>query len=269
MPFDRLRHRGPRVPEGDSVFQTARRLDAALAGQIVTRFELRVPRTALVDLTGETVHGVASRGKHLLHRIGSWTLHSHLKMEGRWDVYRPGERWRRPAHTARAVIATDRAEAVGFDLAEIDVVPTGEEASLVGYLGPDPLADDWDAAEAARRLGADPRPVHVALQDQRSVAGFGNEYVNEILFVRGILPATPANETDAAAIIDLGARMIRANRDRRDRTFTGDARPGRTTWVYRRANRPCRRCGTLIREGAMGADAAKERIVFWCPRCQI
>ena len=102
----------------------------------------------------------------------------------------------------------------------------------------------------------------------RNIAGFGNEYVNEILFVRGVLPTTPATETDAAAIVDLGARMINANRDRSGRTFTGDARPGRSTWVYRRENRPCRRCGTLIRGGTLGADPTRERIVFWCPTCQ-
>ncbi|MCC2033666.1 DNA-formamidopyrimidine glycosylase family protein [Microbacterium allomyrinae] len=261
------------MPEGDTVFRTAHRLDDVLAGATVTRFELRVPQAATVDLRGETVHGVLSRGKHLLHRIGENTLHSHLKMEGEWHAYRRGERWRKPAYTARAIIgatAPDGAEweTVGFDLADISVVLTRDEDRLVGHLGPDPLSDDWDPAEAARRLGADPRPVHVALQDQRSIAGFGNEYVNEILFVRGVLPTTPADETDAAAIVDLGARMIRANRDRSDRTFTGDARPGRTTWVYRRDGRPCRRCGTLIRRSSLGPDPSRERIIFWCPRCQ-
>lgn len=261
------------MPEGDTVHRTARRLDAVLAGATVTRFELRVPRAATVDLTGEIVHGVVARGKHLLHRIGEVTLHSHLKMEGEWHVYRLGERWRAPAFRARAVIAATALggaewETVGFDLAEITVVPTRDEETLVGHLGPDPLSGDWDPAEAARRLAADTRPVHVALQDQRNIAGFGNEYVNEILFVRGILPTTPANETDAAATVDLGARMIRANRDRVDRTFTGDARRGQTTWVYRREGRPCRRCGTLIRGGNLGADPTRERIVFWCPSCQ-
>ena len=261
------------MPEGDTVHRTARRLDAALAGATVTRFELRVPQAATVDLSGEIAHGVVARGKHLLHRIGDQTLHSHLKMEGEWHVYHRGERWRAPAFRARAVIgatAPDGAEweTVGFDLAEITVVPTRDEETLVGHLGPDPLSEDWDPAEAARRLAADTRPVHVALQDQRNIAGFGNEYVNEILFVRGILPTTPANETDAAAVVDLGARMIRANRDRAGRTFTGDARRGQTTWVYRREGRPCRRCGTLIRGGALGADPTRERIVFWCPSCQ-
>lgn len=261
------------MPEGDTVYRAARRLDEALAGATVTRFELRVPQVATVDLTGEVVRGVFSRGKHLLHRIGDQTLHTHLKMEGEWHVYRRGERWRNAAFKARAVIGATAPdgtewETVGFDLADIAVVPTSAEDSLVGYLGPDPLAADWDPGEAARRLGADRRAVHVALQDQRNVAGFGNEYANEILFVRGILPTTPANETDAAAIVDLGARMIRANRDRSGRTFTGDSRPGRSTWVYRREGRECRRCGTLIRGGELGADPTKERIVFWCPVCQ-
>jgi endonuclease VIII len=256
------------MPEGDTVYRTARRLNTALAGQEVTWFELRVPQVATVDLTGRTVHDVVARGKHLLHRIGEWTLHTHLKMEGEWHVYPRGGRWRQPGFKARAIVGTAEWDTVGFDLADIAVVPTREEDRLVGHLGPDPLGEAWDPVEAARRLGADDREVHVALLDQRNVAGFGNEYANEILFVRGILPTRPANETDAAAIVDLGARMIRANRDRSGRTFTGDHRPGRSTWVYRREGRPCRRCGTLIRGGTLGSDPTKERIVFWCPVCQ-
>lgn len=256
------------MPEGDTVHRAAGRLAAALAGDRVTRFELRVPQLATADLTGQIVHAVVPRGKHLLHRIGDRTLHSHLRMEGEWHVYAPGERWRAAGFRARAVIATARWQAVGFDLAGLALVPTSDEDRLVGHLGPDPLRDDWDPAEAARRLGADPRAMHVALLDQRSVAGFGNVYANEILFVCGILPTAPANRTDAAAVVDVGARMLRANRDRPRRTFTGDARPARATWVHGRAGRPCRRCGTLIRETALGADPTRERTVFWCPRCQ-
>jgi endonuclease VIII len=256
------------VPEGDTVYRTAKRLREALVGQEVTRFDIRVPRSAVADLRGEQVTSVIARGKHLLERIGGYSLHSHLKMEGRWDVYAPGGRWRRPAHSARAIVSTSRAETVGFDLAMVEVLPTSEEDRVVGHLGPDPLADDWDPLEAARLLGADTRPVHVALLDQRNVAGFGNEYANEILFVRGVAPTRPASEVDVAALLDVGTRMIRANLPRAERTFTGDSRPGRRTWVYRRDGKPCRRCGTPIRAGALGANETSERNVFWCPVCQ-
>ncbi|WP_407357785.1 Fpg/Nei family DNA glycosylase [Microbacterium sp. LTA6] len=256
------------MPEGDTVHRTARRLDEALAGADVTRFDLRVPRAATIDLRGQRVHGAEARGKHLLLRIGDSTVHSHLRMDGAWFVYRPGEKWRHPAYKVRAVVGTEQREAVGVDLAEIEVVPTREEDSLVGHLGPDPLAEDWDAREAVRRLGADARSIHVAILDQRNVAGFGNEYAAELLFLRGVLPTTPTPDVDVAALLDLGVRTIRANRDRPDRTFTGVNRPGQTTWVYGRAGRPCRRCGTLIQRGELGADPTRERITFWCPFCQ-
>ncbi len=256
------------MPEGDTVFRTARRLEEALVGAEVTRFDLRVPRFATVDLTGQPIVASVPRGKHLLLRIGDSTLHSHLRMDGAWLTYRQGERWRHPAFKVRAIVGTAVRDAVGIDLAEIEVVPTRDEEQLVGYLGPDPLGPDWDAEEAARRLHADDRSIHVALLDQRNVAGFGNEYAAELLFLRGVLPTTQAPEVDVTALLDLGVRTIRANRDRRHRTFTGVDRPGQGTWVYGRAGRPCRRCGTLIRRGEQGADPTRERITFWCPVCQ-
>lgn len=256
------------MPEGDTVYQAARRLHAALAGREVTRFEVRVPGSATADLTGQRVEAVVPRGKHLLARIGAHTLHSHLKMEGEWHVYRAGERWRQPAFRARAIVGVPGAEAVGFDLAMVEVLRTADEDRVVGHLGPDPLGPDWDPAEAARRLAADRRPVHVAILDQRNVAGFGNEYANELLFVRGILPTTPASDVDTVALVETGARMLRANRDRPVRTFTGDTRPGRSRWVYRREGRPCLRCGTAVCGGELGAEVTAQRIVFWCPRCQ-
>jgi len=256
------------MPEGDTVFRTALRLDEALAGRTTTRFDLRVPAFATADLTGDTVHGCAARGKHLLLRIGEMTLHSHLRMDGAWLLYRPGEKWRHPDFKVRAIVGTAVHEAVGVDIAEVELIPTSGEEELLAHLGPDPLADDWDPAEAARRLGADRRSIHVALLDQRNVAGFGNEYAAELLFLRGILPTTPALDVDVPALLDLGARTIRANRLRVNRTFTGVDRPGRSTWVYGRANRPCRRCGTRILRGTQGADPTRERITFWCPNCQ-
>lgn len=256
------------MPEGDTVFRTARRLDEALRGRVATRCDLRVPQAATVDLAGRDIHGVVPRGKHLLMRIGEFTVHSHLRMDGSWLLSRPGERWRVPAFRVRAVIGTATAEAIGVDVHDLAVVPSHDEPRLVAHLGPDPLSDDWDPTEAARRVSADERSIHVALLDQRNVAGFGNEYAAELLFLRGVLPETPAADVDVPALISLGARTIRANRDRVDRTFTGDARRGRTNWVYGRTGRPCLRCGTPIRTGRQGAAPTRERVTFWCPQCQ-
>ncbi|HWI30087.1 MAG TPA: DNA-formamidopyrimidine glycosylase family protein, partial [Microbacterium sp.] len=180
------------MPEGDTVFRTARHLQKVLAGQVVTRFDIRVPGSATADLRGETVREVVPRGKHLLHRIGDQTLHSHLKMEGEWHAYLAGAKWRKPGFRARAIVGTREWDTVGFDLAMVEVLPTKDEHRVIGHLGPDPLAEDWAPAEAARRLSSDIRASHVALLDQRNIAGFGNEYVNELLFVRGILPSRPA-----------------------------------------------------------------------------
>lgn len=256
------------MPEGDTAHRTARRLHEVLAGHVLTRFDLRVPSAATADLSGETVEGVRAVGKHLLHRIGAHTLHTHLKMEGEWHVQAPGDRWRRPAHQARAVLDTAEWSTVGFDLGIVELLPREREDDAIAHLGPDPLGPSWDAAEAARRLHADDRPAHVALLDQRNVAGFGNEYANELLFLRAADPRTPMPELDARALVDLGARAIRSNLSRPVRTFTGDTRRGRDHWVYGRTGLPCRRCGTLIRETSLGAEPGRERRVFWCPRCQ-
>jgi endonuclease VIII len=277
------------MPEGDTVHRAARRLHEVLANRIVTRCDIRVPAFATVDLSGERVHEVVAIGKHLLMRIGETTVHSHLKMEGSWHVYRPGSRWRRPAFEARMVLEVGPApaasldvplgapvsapdsgwQAVGFALGELDLVPTQHEQSIIGHLGPDPLGPDFDRDEAVRRLTSDPgRPIGLALLDQRAVAGLGNDYRNEVLFLRGILPETPTGHTDAAAVLDLAVRLIRANRDRDVRTTTGDTRRGRQLWVAHRENEPCRRCGTRIRMGMLGDDALTERQTFYCTTCQ-
>ncbi len=262
------------MPEGDTIHRAAARLHAALAGQTVLRSDVRVPRFATADLRGERVDEVVAIGKHLLMRIGDVTVHSHLKMEGVWHVMRLGERWRRPAFEARMVLETTATEgapwqAVGFALGELELVARDAEDDVVGYLGPDPLGPDFDRDEALRRLTADPeRPIGLALLDQRNVAGFGNDYRNELLFLRGVLPETPMGAVDAAAALDLGVRLIRANRDRDERTTTGNTRRGERLWVAHRDGQPCRRCGTRIRRGLLGDDALTERITWFCPSCQ-
>lgn len=257
------------MPEGDTVYRAAKRLDQALAGRVVTRSDLRVPAFATVDLAGDTIHSVGSRGKHLLMRIGDVVLHTHLKMEGEWRVLRPGQKWPRPAHRARAILETTDATAIGFDLGVVEVFPAAEEVDRMGYVGPDLLGPDWDPTEAERRLAADPQvPAVVALADQRNLAGLGNVLVNEVCFLRGIRPDRPIGEVDLAPTIDLARRVIFANRDRLERTTTGDTRPGRRLWVYGRAGEPCRRCGTRIVHGRFGRNDVELRETYWCPHCQ-
>ena len=257
------------MPEGDTVYAAARRLDEALAGHVVVRSDIRVPAFATVDFTGQVVHSVASRGKHVLMRIGDDVLHSHLKMEGEWRVSRAGERRRRPDFRARAIIETDDAVAVGSDLGVVEVFPASEEAERMAYLGPDLLGPDWDAAEAERRLASDPAAqVVVALAEQRNLAGLGNVYVNELCFLRGIRPDRPIGEVELEPLVALASRVIRANRDRFERTTTGDTRRGRRLWVYGRGGEPCRRCGTTIEHGRFGRNPLELRDTYWCPNCQ-
>jgi len=261
------------VPEGDTVWRAAHRMHRALAGRTLTDASLRVPQHATVDLSGQVVHEVVSRGKHLLHRIGDdTTLHTHLKMEGSWHLYRPASRWRRPGHQARVVLRTDAWVAVGFDLGSVDVVRRAEEQRLVGHLGPDLLGPDWDADEAVRRLGADPgREIADALLDQRNLAGIGNLYKSEVCFLTGVHPRRPVGDldpdTDLRRLVFRARSLLEANRDRTEQTTTGDTRRGQRTWVYLRGGQRCRRCGTEISADSHG-EPGRERQTFWCPRCQ-
>jgi endonuclease-8 len=254
-------------------------LHRALAGQVLTASDFRLPALATTDLRGALVREVVSRGKHLLIRFrlddrGEWTLRSHLRMDGTWRVFDPGERWRgRPAHTIRIVLSTASKVAVGFHLHEVALVPTGRERDLVGHLGPDLLAPDWTpelAAEATRRLGADPdREIASALLDQRNLAGIGNFYKCELLFLRGVSPWTPvADAGDLRAFVDLAHRLLYDNRERWAQVTTGDMRRGANAYVFERGRQPCRRCGTTIRQARQGAVDTEDRVTYWCPRCQ-
>jgi endonuclease-8 len=258
------------MPEGDTVWRTARHLHEALAGRPLTRTDFRVPAFATVDLSGEIVDEVVSHGKHLLIRTHKHSIHSHLKMEGAWHVYRLGSPWRRPGHSARAVLENAEWQTVGYSLGILEVLDRADEHEAIGYLGPDLLGPDWDLDEAVRRLGDDPgRPIFLALLDQRNVAGFGNEYVNELLFLMGLLPTRPVGEVrDLRRLVSKGQRMLDINKARVDRSFTGSARSGEDRWVYNRERARCRRCGTPLRSGKLGDRPTAERDVFWCPSCQ-
>ncbi|MFF3000270.1 Fpg/Nei family DNA glycosylase [Streptomyces sp. NPDC057950] len=259
------------MPEGDTVWQAARRLHIALAGKVLTRSDLRVPRFATADLTGRTVLDVTPRGKHLLTRIeGGLTLHSHLRMDGSWKVYAPGRRWSGgPAHQIRAILGTADRTAVGYRLPVLELLRTTDEDRAVGHLGPDLLGPDWNPDKALSNLLEDPaRSLGEALLDQRNLAGIGNVYKSELCFLLRVTPWLPVGElpTDRAHLLPvLAKRLLEANRDRPVRSTTG--RPDQNLFVYGRAPRPCLRCGTSIRRADQG-DGSRERPTYWCPNCQ-
>lgn len=255
------------MPEGDTVWNTARALERALVGHTLTGSDFRVPALATVDLAGRTVVESATRGKHLLLRLsGDMTLHSHLRMDGSWRVFRAGARWTGgPAHLIRVALRTPTAVAVGYHLHELALIPTGDEDTLVGHLGPDLLGPDWDTAEAVRRLRAAPdRPIGEALLDQRNLAGIGNLYKCEISFLRGVSPWRTVSEVDdLPAMVHLARRLLVAHKGRWTQSTTGSLRNGETFYVYGRRGAPCRRCGTAIRKEEQG-----DRVTYWCPTCQ-
>jgi len=265
------------MPEGDTVWNTARVLDRALAGAVIRHSDLRVPALATVDLARWRVRNCASRGKHLLMRLAApvdgrlMTLHSHLRMDGAWRVFGAGEAWRgRPAHEIRVVLRTLTTVAVGYHLHDVKLVPTADEHELTGHLGPDLLGSPdevggWDPDEAVRRLRAHPdATIADALLDQRNLAGIGNLYKAEVLFLRGIHPLTKVKDVpNLEAVVELAHRLLLANRGRWTQATTGSVRRGEESYVYGRGGAACRRCGTLIERDIVG-----ERVTFWCPGCQ-
>ena len=260
------------MPEGDAVWRTAHRLATALDGRTLTRTDFRVPQHATADLTGGTVAETVSRGKHLLTRIShdrEWTLHTHLKMEGSWRVYRAGERWGKPGHLARVVLDAGDVSAVGFQLGIVELLPREREEEVVGHLGPDLLGPDWDEEEAVRRLTADPhRPLGEALLDQRNLAGIGTIYRSELCFLTGYDPRSPVGAvTNPLRMVRLARSMLEQNRHHPQIVTTGDKRRGRSLWVYGRGTERCLRCGTPIERGELGQPGV-ERVAYWCPRCQ-
>ncbi|WP_328978596.1 Fpg/Nei family DNA glycosylase [Streptomyces canus] len=259
------------MPEGDTVWQSARRLHSALADKVLTRSDLRVPKYATADLTGRRVLDVTPRGKHLLTRIeGGLTLHSHLRMDGSWKVYAENQRWTGgPTHQIRAILANADRTAVGYRLPVLELLRTTDEHKAVGHLGPDLLGPDWNPEAALTNLLQDPaRPLGEALLDQRNLAGIGNVYKSELCYLLGATPwlpigALPADR--AAQLPALAKKLLEINRDRPVRSTTG--RRGQDLFVYGRAPRPCLRCHTSIRVADQG-DGSRERPTYWCPTCQ-
>ena len=274
------------MPEGDTIFRTARTLDRALAGRSVTRFESVLPHlTRVADdtpIAGRTVDRVESRGKHLLIWFsGGLVLRTHMRMHGSWHIYRPGERWQRPRFEMRIVIESDELHAVAFNVPVAEFVASEalDRSAALQELGPDPLSERFDAGEATRRLQQrSDMEIADALLDQRAIAGIGNVYKSEVLFAGRVDPFLRVAAVGAERIerlVDIAVRFMRANVVDGTtaaivtysglRRTTGRADPSARLWVYGRAGQPCRRCGTPIARRKQGPHA---RSTYWCGRCQ-
>ncbi|WP_028708956.1 Fpg/Nei family DNA glycosylase [Propionicicella superfundia] len=271
------------MPEGDVVRRTAIRLDTALAGRPLLDADLRWPGLGTADLAGAPVLEVASRGKHILTRLGTgWTLRSHLRMEGAWFVQPtpagaaaavhparrvPGQVRRRPV---RAVLMGPEWTCLGLRLGMLDLVRTADEGTLIGHLGPDVLDPGFDAERAVANLAAGGQTIGEALMDQRRLAGIGTLWACETLFAERVHPWTRSAELPAAVLARLVARarrFITAGVEQAVQSSTGDRRPGRETYVHARSGRPCRRCGRTVRVAMIGPPS-RERTMFYCPGCQ-
>jgi endonuclease VIII len=269
------------MPEGDTIHRAAATLQRAIGGQVVTRFESVLPRLTRVDadspLRGRTVERVEARGKHLLIWFsGDLVLRTHMRMNGSWHIYRPGERWQRPHRDMRIVIETAAMHAVAFTVPVAEFVRSAKLANhdVVAELGPDPVSDTFRADQAIERMeGHGDTQIADVLLDQSVIAGIGNVFKSEVLFGARINPFVPVSQLtreQLAAIVDVAVRFMRANvvsgfsRTAGMRT-TGRADPSARLWVYSRGGQPCRRCGTPISRQKQGPFA---RSTFWCPRCQ-
>jgi len=267
------------MPEGDTIYRTATVLRRALAGRVVTGFELTAPKVshaaAQRRIVGGTVKAVESNGKHLMITFGTdgedVVLHTHMRMTGQWHVYRPGERWRFAPSKARVVIRTDEYVAPCETPPIVELITAREVAlhPVVPELGPDVIADDFAESEALKRIRATPgRDISTALLDQRTVSGIGNEIKNETLFLARIWPWTKVADLDDAAlrrILGVARELLRRNRDggpRRTR-FALDRR--QLVWVQERTGKPCYECRTPIERGYHPGEFRKS---WYCPSCQ-
>ena len=263
------------MPEGDTILRAARTLHRVLAGRTVTAFvsplhrvEAAARRHALV---GSRIEGVEARGKHLLLRFSRGvSLHTHQAMTGSWHLYRSGSRWRKPFHEMRARIDAGDVTAVCFLSPIVETLTAEEEARhpSLSTLGPDLLDDGFDEDEARLRLRRRvDAAIGVALMEQGALAGIGNVYKSEVLFLCGVDPFTLVASLDDATL----DRLIRTARVQMSRNIGGGTRRTTSTlaeaplWVYRRSGLPCRRCGTLVRQRRQGEAG---RSTYWCSRCQ-
>ncbi len=275
------------MPEGDTIFRTARALARALAGKPITGFRSNYALLTRYNddtpLAGQTVERVEARGKWMLtYFSGGGILATHLLMSGSWHIYRPGEQWRVASVHMRIVIENSDYQAVGFHVpvAQMHTAQSLVRDRRIPQPAGDVLRDEFDAnAAATRMMACANEQVADVLLHQEVLAGVGNVFKSEICFVNGVNPfckVAALGREDVIALVRTSRRLVAANvlEDSPDRivTFRGQQRrtthrsePGESLWVYGRRGEPCRRCGEPVRSRLQGPDA---RVTFWCGRCQ-
>jgi endonuclease VIII len=260
------------MPEGDTIFRAALALRTALVSHPLQRFAAPRNPGPRPDV-GTVVEAVASHGKHLEIAFDDGiVLHTHMRMTGSWHLYRPGERWRRPERQVRALIQVPEWVAVCFNAPIVETYRQGDSRRHPGQvsLGPDLCDLNADLDECVRRLQHYPEPatsVAEVLLDQRVLCGVGNVYRCEVLWARELSPFAPVSALDSqelAALVQVSARLLRANLHRVER-ITVDNHVGGLA-VYGRQHQPCPRCGAPVSVRRWGEHA---RLLYWCPGCQV
>jgi len=263
------------LPEGDTIFKTAAALRPLLVGQPVLSARASRPGPAIERVIGARVAAVEPLGKHMLIRFDNGlALHTHLRMGGSWHRYAPGERWRRPAWQARVVLEVPEHVVVCFSAPVVELMPDRAVAIHGGLqrLGPDLLSDSFDGHAALQRLRSHPdTEIAEALLDQTNLAGIGNVFKSEILFIDRVNPWTHVSaltDSDLQRLVSTAQTLLRQNvapgQPHRITTRVDAAGRG-SLWVYSRPNQPCLRCGTPIRSQRQGRLS---RLTYWCPTCQ-
>ena len=260
------------MPEGDTVHKLSVRLHAALAGARARSVD--VPACYAPALSGRRFLGVDCRGKHLFIRFdNALAVRVHLGMYGSWHRYAPGEPWKKPARQARLVFRTEKAVLVCFNAREVALLRDEglAERDLAHRLGPD-LLDPQAGLEAiqarVRQLAGPGTPLADVLLDQRIAAGIGNVYKSEVLCLEGVYPLALLGQVDDERLDALYARaadLLRRNLGGGPRATRPGGEGRERLWVYRRAGRPCLRCGTKVQLTRWGRGL---RATYWCPSCQ-
>ena len=275
------------MPEGDTIFRTARSMGRALTGKPVTVFRSTYPLLTRFNddtpIAGQLVERVEARGKWLLiHFSGGGTLITHMLMSGSWHIYRHGERWQQPRTNMRIVIENSDFVTVGFrvPVAEMHTAQSLMRDQRIPNPAMDVLSPEFNAEEAIRRVAVlGNEEIADVLLHQEVLAGVGNVFKSEICFVTGLNPfcrVSALTQEQVRAAIAAAQKLVGANvlvdsgdtivtYGGRQRRTTHESDPSASLWVYGRNGEPCRKCGERVRRRIQGPDA---RVTFWCQRCQ-